>query len=47
MFVRKICTYNVDEIDFRGQFHQHVFAAFLLEQDKEHFLAYGVWGTAN
>jgi len=31
MFVRKICTYNFDEIDYRSQFHQHFTHAFLYE----------------
>jgi len=28
-FVQKICTFNVDEIDYRGQFHQYFVRIFL------------------
>ncbi len=31
MFVRKICTFNIDEIDYRRQFHQHFLWAFFIQ----------------
>ncbi len=28
-FVQKICTFNIDEIDYSGQFHQYTYAQLL------------------
>jgi len=46
-FVQKMCMFNVDEIDGRCQFHQHMHSAFLCKQDENLFSVHklGKWLT--
>jgi len=42
-FVRKICMLNVDEIDYRGQFHQHFSSVFSYESALRSFSLVTFW----